>query len=112
MPVVERTPDYPSSALLILDRIDIPHRRPRLGGHLRLVIHLLLQQRPRHGRVDGDVVLAVEDLVVTDDPEPELAPFLILDLHPGAEEHPALLLRQIGRASCRERVWSSPNTVS
>src|SRR5690606_39123974 len=85
----------PSSALRILDRIAIPHRRPRLGGHLPLVIPLLLQQRPRHGRVDGDVVLADEDLIVTDDPQPELSPFLILDLHPGTEEHPALLLRPV-----------------
>src|SRR5690606_21359112 len=94
-PLARRGGSRSVSALLIFDGVDVPHGGPRLGGDLGLVVHFLFQQRPGPRRVDGNVIPAGKDPVVADNAESELLALLTFDIHPGAEEHLALLLEPV-----------------
>ena len=82
-----------SGLFFVADVVDVPQLLTGGCRHLRLVIHPLLQKGSRHRRVDGDVILALIDLVRSDDPQPQLIPPLVFDGHPGAKKHLAVLLR-------------------
>jgi hypothetical protein len=49
----------------------------------------------RHRRVDGDVVFAAKNFIVTDDAKALDIAFIVFNLYPGAEEDFALLLRGV-----------------
>ena len=81
-----------STGLLgIADLIDVPADVTHWRSHHGLVAHLFLEQGAGHGGVDGDVILAAEDLVIADDAKTLGFTLVVLHLDPGAEEHLALL---------------------
>ena len=64
--------------------------------HHRLVALLLAEHGARHRRLHADEALRRIELVGADDPELEALARLVLERDPGAEEHPARLLRRLG----------------
>lgn len=76
----------------VFDRVDVPvclsDRRVDHGQ----IAHFFFQQRPRHRRVDRDVILTSENFIVTDNAELQGIAVVIFDFYPGAEENFSLLL--------------------
>src|SRR5690606_7590764 len=81
--------------LLVLTVCNVPVSRPRRRFNDGLIVHLLFQQRPGHGRIDRDVILPIEDLVVTDDTKAFDDSLIILNFDPGTEESAAFLFWRI-----------------
>lgn len=75
----------------IADLIDVPAGVTDWRMYYGLVPHLFLEQGAGHGGVDGDVILALEDLVIADDAKALGLSLLIFHLDPGTEKDLALL---------------------
>lgn len=75
----------------VTDVVDIPADVTDWRAHDGFVADLFLEQGAGHGGVDGDVILALEDLVIADDAKALGLALVVLHLDPGTEEDLALL---------------------
>lgn len=80
-----------AGSLGIADLIDVPAGVTHWRSHHGFIAHLFLEQGAGHGGVDGDVILAAEDLVIADDAKALGLTLVVFHLDPGAEEDLALL---------------------
>lgn len=84
------------NSLAVTDALHIPGRFTGRCVHHHLIALLLLEQGPRHGRVDRDVIVAPVDLVIADNAKLHGLAIVILDLDPGTKKHLAFLFRRVG----------------
>ncbi|AJR07183.1 hypothetical protein H744_2c0447 [Photobacterium gaetbulicola Gung47] len=79
--------------LSVADTVDEPFFFARWRIDFDVVIDFFFQQRPGHGGVNRNIVVAAVDLIRADNAERFGFAFVVLDFDPGTEEHLAVLLR-------------------